>query len=149
MTLHLISGQHLPNSSEREAGQIIEPLVKINLNGHPIDEKQWGSSVVHKNSLNPIWDEKIEFTIAFEEIAILDFKVMQKVVVGKVDIENLDNHLGSYAIAVPMIKEGYRNILLENYDGRRLTPANLFVYDERESIQHEATTNHKEILKMI
>jgi len=135
LTVHLISGQHLPNASEREAGQIIEPFVKLNMYGHPVDQKQWESSVVHKNGFNPIWDEKAEFTIALEDLAILEFKVMNKVVVGKVDIENLDDTLGSYAIAVPMMKEGYRNILLESYDGRRLTPANLFVHVTRELVR--------------
>jgi len=60
---------------------------------------------------------------------------MNKVVVGNVDIENLDDTLGSYAIALPM-KEGYRNILLESYDGRRLKPPNLFVHIKRESIRN-------------
>ena len=137
MTVHLISGQHLPNASEREAREIIEPYVKINLNGHPLDQKEWESSVIHKNGFNPIWDEKVDFTVAMEDLAILEFKVMNKVVVGNVDIENLDDHLGSYAIAVPMMKEGYRNILLEGYNGRRLTPANLFVHIKRELIQNQ------------
>ena len=136
MTIHLISGQHLPNASEREAGQIIEPFVKLNMYGHPIDQNQWESSVVHKNGFNPIWDEKAEFTVALEDLAILEFKVMNKVGVGNVDIQNLDDTLGSYAIALPMIKEGYRNILLESYDGRRLTPANLFVHIKREFVRN-------------
>jgi len=137
LTVHLISGQHLPNASEREAGEIIEPFVKINLHGHPIDQSQWESSVVHKNGFNPIWDEKVEFVVALEELAILEFKVMNKVVVGNVDIENLDDTLGCYAIALPMMKEGYRNIILESYSGRRLTPANLFVHIKREYVQSE------------
>ena len=39
-----------------------------------------------------------------------------------------DDHLGSFALAVPLVRRGYRNIILENYEGRRLTPANLFVH---------------------
>ena len=138
LTIRLISGQHLPNASEREAKQIIEPFVKLSMYGHPTDQKTWESSVVHKNGLNPVWDEKVQFTVGLEDLAILEFKVMNKVVVGKVDIENLDDTLGSYAIAVPMMKQGYRNILLESYDGRRLTPANLFVHVTRELVRdHE------------
>jgi len=138
LTIHLISGQHLPNASERESKQIIEPYVKMSMYGHPTDQKTWESSVVHKNGLNPVWDEKVQFTVGLEDLAILEFKVMNKVVVGKVDIENLDDTLGSYAIAVPMMKEGYRNILLESYDGRRLTPANLFVHVTRDLVRdHE------------
>ena len=43
-----------------------------------------------------------------------------------------DDHLGSYAIAVPMMRKGYRNITLQNYEGKRLTPANLFVHIKME-----------------
>lgn len=43
-------------------------------------------------------------------------------------VGGLDDHLGSFAIAVPLMRKGYRNITLQNYEGRRLTPANLFVH---------------------
>ena len=39
-----------------------------------------------------------------------------------------DDHLGSYMIAMPLMRKGYRNVFLENYDGKRLTPAGLFVH---------------------
>ena len=39
-----------------------------------------------------------------------------------------DDHLGSFSIALPMMRIGYRNITLQNYEGKRLTPANLFVH---------------------
>ena len=92
--------------------------------------------MVHNIGFNPIWDEKTEFIVALEDLAILEFKIMNKVTVGNVDIENLDDTLGSYSIGMPMIKEGYRNILLESYDGRRLTPANLFVHIKREFVRN-------------
>ena len=38
-----------------------------------------------------------------------------------------DDHLGSYAISWALMRQGYRNITLQNYQGLRLTPANLFV----------------------
>jgi hypothetical protein len=43
-------------------------------------------------------------------------------------VGGLDDHLGSFAIAVPLMRKGYRNITLQNYGGRRLTPASLFVH---------------------
>jgi len=45
-----------------------------------------------------------------------------------------DDHLGSFTIAIPMMRRGYRNITLQNYDGKRLTPANLFVHINTEDI---------------
>ena len=37
-------------------------------------------------------------------------------------------HVGSYVIALDMMRTGFRNVYLENYAGARLTPASLFVH---------------------
>ena len=57
LTIQLISGQHLPNVSSKQAGDIIEPYVKIRIHGHPCDTDEWTSAVVPKNGFNPQWDE--------------------------------------------------------------------------------------------
>jgi len=46
-----------------------------------------------------------------------------------------DDHLGSYMISYPLLRKGYRNIPLENYEGTRLTPAGLFVHIKIEDIK--------------
>jgi len=126
--VQLISGQHLPNASDRQAGEIIEPYVKIRIHGHVTDMAEWQSKVVPKNGFNPIWQEIADFNIAVPELAIMEFKVKAKAKT----VGGADDHLGSYAIALPMMRKGYRNITLQSYDGKRLTPANIFVHIKME-----------------
>ena len=75
--MRLISGQHLPNVSSRQAGEIIEPYVKIRVNGHSSDFSDWCSNVVPKNGFNPYWNDKASFLIFHPEIAIVEFKVIR------------------------------------------------------------------------
>jgi len=121
LTIRLISGQHLPSSPDRQAGEIIQPLVKIRVLGHPCDADSWQSNPVPNNGFNPTWSEEASFTIRVPELAIIEFRLKSR---GK----TVENHLGSFFIAFPLIRKGYRNITLQNYEGRRLTPANLFVH---------------------
>jgi len=121
LKIRLISGQHLPSSPDRQAGEIIQPLVKIRVLGHPCDSDSWQSNPVPNNGFNPTWNEEASFTIRVPELAILEFRLKSR---GK----SVENHLGSFFIAFPLIRKGYRNITLQNYEGRRLTPANLFVH---------------------
>eukprot|EP00092_Neocalanus_flemingeri_P024885 GFUD01026985.1.p1 GENE.GFUD01026985.1~~GFUD01026985.1.p1 ORF type:complete len:650 (+),score=151.93 GFUD01026985.1:38-1951(+) len=130
LTLKLISGQHLPNASDRQAGDIIEPYVKIRIHGHQSDMAEWQSKVVPKNGFNPIWQEVAQFNVAVPELAIVEFKVKSKAK----NVGGQDDHLGSFTIAIPMMRRGYRNITLQNYDGKRLTPANLFIHINTEEV---------------
>ena len=123
LSLRLISGQHLPNASDRQAGEIIEPYVKINIHGHPVDTAAWVSSVVPKNGFNPLWDETAEFEIKYPELALVEFKVKSKAKV----VGGQDAHLGSNMISLPLVRSGYRHVALETYEGTRLTPASLFL----------------------
>jgi len=135
VSIKLISGQHLPNTSDRQADEIIQPYVKIRVVGHPCDTFEWCSSVVPRNGFNPRWDEVTQFTVKVPELAILEFKVKSKARIVGGASTGIDDHLGSFAIALPMIRKGYRNIGLQNYEGRRLTPANLFVHINLEEME--------------
>ena len=123
LRLKLISGQHLPNASDRQAGEIIEPYVKINIHGHPLDTAGWVSSVVPRNGFNPLWEETAEFEITYPELALVEFKVKSKAKV----VGGQDAHLGSNMISLPLVRSGYRHVALETYEGTRLTPASLFL----------------------
>ena len=123
LSLKLISGQHLPNASDRQAGDIIEPYVKINIHGHPVDTAGWVSSVVPRNGFNPLWEETAEFEITYPELALVEFKVKSKAKV----VGGQEAHLGSSIISLAMVRSGYRHVALETYEGTRLTPASLFL----------------------
>jgi phosphatidylinositol phospholipase C eta len=72
--IQLISGQHLPSSPDRQAGDIIQPYVKIRVLGHPADTASWVSNTVPNNGFNPSWQEDVTFTIKVPELALVEFK---------------------------------------------------------------------------
>jgi len=76
---------------------------------------------VKNNGFNPTWRETFQFDITFPELAILDLKVKDHSHSGK------DYHLGSFAARVTDLQEGYRRAYLEDYGGRLLKPASLFL----------------------
>merc|ERR1719373_824298 len=105
----------------RQAGDIIEPYVKISVHGHPADRSRWVSSVIPRNGFNPLWQETAQFEITYPELAMLEFKVKSRT----------ETHLGSHMISLNMVRRGYRHVSLESYDGTRLTPASLFVHVDK------------------
>ncbi|XP_023329052.1 1-phosphatidylinositol 4,5-bisphosphate phosphodiesterase zeta-1 [Eurytemora carolleeae] len=104
LTIRLISGQHLPNPSDRQAGDIIEPFVRIKIVGHPQDCCEWNSKTVPRNGFNPIWDEQTTFNLLVPDLAIIYFKVKSKTKL----VDTLDDYLGSYAVAFNLLRKGYR-----------------------------------------
>ena len=137
--IKVISGQHLPKSDDqRLKGDIVEPYVKIRVRGHPRDDAEHVTSVVPKNGFNPNWNETASFFIAYPELAFLEFRVKTRA--GLTQSEpSCGDHLGSYVIALSMVRTGYRNIFLENYAGVRLTPASLFVHVKFEDVEFDET----------
>ena len=90
---------------------------------------------VPNNGFNPTWSEEASFNIRVPELAIIEFKVLdiieprlwlekkfQLKSQGKT-VGSAENHLGSFFIAFPLIRKGYRNITLQvqtdNNDGDR------------------------------
>ena len=140
LSIKLVSGYHLPNATNRPAGDIIEPYVKMRVHGHPSDTYEWTSATVPRNGFNPLWNEVATFKLSYPEYTLIEFKVTNAKLSLKCSMQILqvksktkivggqDDHLGSYIIALPLMRKGYRNISLENYDGQRLTPAGLFVH---------------------
>lgn len=81
MLLHMeiISGQQLPKpntlSFEHSHGEIIDPYVSVSIHGMPRDRVQCRTTTVQNNGFNPIWEQKMEFDIAFPELAVVHFRV--------------------------------------------------------------------------
>merc|ERR1719206_142279 len=65
--------------------------------------------------------EGFVFNVKVPEVAILDLKVKDHSRTGK------DQHLGSYAIRIMDMQEGYRRAYLIDYAGAELNPAALFL----------------------
>ena len=65
----------------------------------------------------------------YPELTIVEFKV------NSVDeFSGAEKTLGYFMIAFPMIRKGYRRLILESMEGKKLTPSALFVHCKIEEL---------------
>jgi len=130
--LTIISGHLIPKPQEGNP-DVVDPWVHVRLHGHDDDDWQHNKEnekktlVVQDNGFNPIWNFECELLVTVPDLAILDLKVKDSSI-GK------DQHLGSVAIPVPLMQEGYRRAYLVDYAGNPLNPASLLVKVEKLSL---------------
>jgi len=129
LTVEILSGQHIPRPNNSEGGEVIDPYVEVRIRGHQEDferpSNQHVTKHVHNNGFSPSWRETFEFWLTAPELAFLDIKVKDH------SKSNKDHHLGSFAARVQDIQEGYRRAYLEDYAGKQLKPASLFLRIEK------------------
>ena len=89
--------------------------------GHPCDVASWESTAVPKNGFNPSWNEETSFVIKVPELAMVEFKVRSYIFLSTPPqlkskaktVGGQDDHLGSFSVALPLMRKGYRNITLQ------------------------------------
>eukprot|EP00953_Heterococcus_sp_UTEX-ZZ885_P015737 8868-Heterococcus_DN1.PRE.1 len=75
----IMSAQSLPKPGGSQSGEIIDPYVKVALHGVPADTKPaQNTRAIDDNGMNPVYDQKFEFTVNCKELAILSLYVMDK-----------------------------------------------------------------------
>ena len=122
--LKLISGDHLPCDSK-------ESLLKvsISIHGHKLDNSEWSSKTLSSGGFNLLWNETAVFDMFYPELTIVEFKV------NSVDeFSGAEKTLGYFMISFPMIRKGYRRLILESMEGKKLTPSALFVHCKIEGL---------------
>nr|XP_018670595.1 uncharacterized protein LOC100182882 isoform X1 [Ciona intestinalis] len=108
LSIHVISGQHLPkppSSVLGERGEIIDPFVEVEIYGVNIDSAKKQTSVVDDNGFNPVWDQQLDFTIFYPELAFVRLAVWDSDPIGR-------DFIGQRTIAVKAMNTGYRHIHL-------------------------------------
>jgi len=125
LTLTIVSGQHIPRPKGAEDGEVIDPYIEIKIHGHNDDESkeenEKETQYVRNNGFNPKWDEEFKFNILVPDLALLELKVKDH------SKSKSDQHLGSFAIPIKYLQEGYRKATLSDYTGKELTPAAIFL----------------------
>ena len=109
VVIKIISGTQL-KPMKKDESDIIDPFVELNLKGLPIEEKNnkvCRTAIVQNNGFNPQFGEVFTFDVYCPEIAILVFQVF--------DQDKLSNEkIGSFALPVNCIRNGYRVVPLRN-----------------------------------
>ncbi|XP_043931175.1 1-phosphatidylinositol 4,5-bisphosphate phosphodiesterase delta-4 isoform X2 [Protopterus annectens] len=121
-TVEIISGQQLPKVENSKEGSIVDPLVRVEIHGVPMDNACKETNYIDNNGFNPVWRKILDFTVHVPELALVRF------VVEDYDKTSKNDFMGQYTLPFASIKEGYRHIHLLSKDGTKMSPSSLFVH---------------------
>uniref|UniRef100_A0AAY4F006 Phosphoinositide phospholipase C n=1 Tax=Denticeps clupeoides TaxID=299321 RepID=A0AAY4F006_9TELE len=86
LVLKIISGQQLPKPKDSilgDRGEIIDPLVEVEIVGLPADCDKKQTRVVYDNGFNPMWEETLVFMVHLPQIALVRFMVWDHNPIGR------------------------------------------------------------------
>ncbi|XP_055021793.1 1-phosphatidylinositol 4,5-bisphosphate phosphodiesterase delta-4 [Boleophthalmus pectinirostris] len=121
LTIQVISGQQLPKVNIKE-GSIVDPLVRVEIHGVPLDQSKQETRWIENNGFNPVWYDTLRFTIHAPELALVRF------VVEDYDKTSKNDFVGQYTLPLSCMQQGYRHIHLLSKDGTSIPPSSLFVH---------------------
>ncbi|XP_019379079.1 PREDICTED: 1-phosphatidylinositol 4,5-bisphosphate phosphodiesterase delta-3 isoform X1 [Gavialis gangeticus] len=122
LMIKVISAQQLPKLNKEKKNSIVDPFVRVEIHGIPVDCDKKNTLYKINNGFNPCWDEMLTFQLQVPELALVRF------VVEDYDNTSCNDFVGQFTLPVNSMKEGYRHIHLLSKDGASLSPATLFVH---------------------
>ncbi|KAM8934044.1 1-phosphatidylinositol 4,5-bisphosphate phosphodiesterase delta-4 [Pelodytes ibericus] len=122
LSVLVMSAQQLPKVENSKEGSIVDPLVRVEIFGVPMDQMKQETKYIENNGFNPIWYETLQFKIHVPELALVRFEVEDY------DKTTRNDFIGQYTLPFKNLKSGYRHIHLLSKDGTKIPPASIFVY---------------------
>ncbi|XP_038620358.1 1-phosphatidylinositol 4,5-bisphosphate phosphodiesterase epsilon-1 [Tachyglossus aculeatus] len=116
-SLTIISGQNVcPSNSTGN------PCIEVDVLGMPLDSCHFRTKPIHRNTLNPMWNEQFLFRVHFEDLVFLRFAVVES---------NSSAITAQRIIPLRVLKRGYRHLQLRNLHNEALEISSLFIYSRR------------------
>ncbi|XP_008111435.1 1-phosphatidylinositol 4,5-bisphosphate phosphodiesterase delta-3 isoform X1 [Anolis carolinensis] len=122
LTIKVITAQQLPKLNKEKNSSIVDPFVRIEIYGVPVDCCKKQTEYQLNNGFNPRWNETLTFQVRIPELALVRF------VVEDYDTTSANDFVGQFTLPLLSLREGYRHIHLLSKDGTSLSPATLFVH---------------------
>lgn len=70
--LQIVSGQNVCPSNSTGS-----PCIELDVLGMPLDSCHFRTKPIHRNTLNPMWNEQFLFRVHFEDLVFLRFAVVE------------------------------------------------------------------------
>lgn len=119
VNLTIISGQYVCPTNP-SAGS---PLIDVEIIGIPADCVKHKSKMVQRNGINPVFQDKFQFTILFRDLAFLRLTVT--------DVAS--NHVSAQRVVpINYLRPGFRHIRLNNTQNQPLPLSSLFIHTKFE-----------------
>uniref|UniRef100_A0A4W5NXT3 Phosphoinositide phospholipase C n=1 Tax=Hucho hucho TaxID=62062 RepID=A0A4W5NXT3_9TELE len=116
-SLTIISGQNVcPGTT---AGS---PYIEVDIMGMQADGCHFRTKPIHRNPLNPIWNQSFHFPLLMADLAFLRFTVVE---------HNSSQTTAHRIIPLRALRTGYRHVQLRNQHNEALPVSSLFIYSHR------------------
>ncbi|XP_045666006.1 1-phosphatidylinositol 4,5-bisphosphate phosphodiesterase epsilon-1 isoform X3 [Ursus americanus] len=116
-SLTIVSGQNVCPSSSTGS-----PCIEVDVLGMPLDSCHFRTKPIHRNTLNPMWNEQFLFRVHFEDLIFLRFAVVEN---------NSSAVTAQRTIPLKALKRGYRHLQLRNLHNEVLEISSLFINSRR------------------
>ncbi|PNJ89506.1 PLCE1 isoform 4 [Pongo abelii] len=116
-SLTIVSGQNVCPSNSTGS-----PCIEVDILGMPLDSCHFRTKPIHRNTLNPMWNEQFLFRVHFEDLVFLRFAVVEN---------NSSAVTAQRIIPLKALKRGYRHLQLRNLHNEVLEISSLFINSRR------------------
>ncbi|KAM4702861.1 1-phosphatidylinositol 4,5-bisphosphate phosphodiesterase epsilon-1 [Rhinophrynus dorsalis] len=116
-SLSIVSGQNVCPSNSTGS-----PCIEIDVLGMPVDSCHFRTKPIHRNTLNPMWNEQFLFRVYFEDLVFIRFAVVEN---------NSSAVTAQRIIPLKVLKRGYRHLQLRNLHNESLEISTLFINSRR------------------
>ncbi|XP_008586932.1 PREDICTED: 1-phosphatidylinositol 4,5-bisphosphate phosphodiesterase epsilon-1 [Galeopterus variegatus] len=116
-SLTIVSGQNVCPSNSTGS-----PCIEVDVLGMPLDSCHFRTKPIHRNTLNPMWNEQFLFRVHFEDLVFLRFAVVEN---------NSSAVTAQRVIPLKALKRGYRHLQLRNLHNEVLEISSLFINSRR------------------
>ncbi|XP_069467442.1 1-phosphatidylinositol 4,5-bisphosphate phosphodiesterase epsilon-1 isoform X2 [Ambystoma mexicanum] len=116
-SLTVISGQNVCPSNSTGS-----PCIEIDVLGMPLDSCHFRTKPIHRNTLNPMWNEQFLFRVYFEDLVFIRFAIVEN---------NSSAVTAQRIIPLRALKRGYRHLQLRNLHNESLDISTLFINSRR------------------
>jgi len=124
LTVKVLDARMLPkvtvDHKGKNKGEVVDPYVRISVNGVPADVKSVKTKTIDDNGFNPEWHQAFDFTLTTSELATLTFSVEDSDLVGS-------DNIAHWSAPVEALRPGLRCLNLVDERFRSLKLANVMV----------------------